>query len=135
MCLVKGLIGLVVSLIVGIIGLVIAIVVGVISLVVGIFGGTIGADFVRGFVDSVEVTGEIPGVTTTVERTEEESATIAAVEKVQPAVVSIVVTKDLSKIYEEYYQDNFFFPFFDISSPPSIQLSFIQNQYLHPLSE
>jgi len=42
---------------------------------------------------------------------EEESAVIAAVTEAKPAVVSIIVTKDLSKIYEEY-NNNFFSPFF-----------------------
>lgn len=75
-----------------------------VSAVVGYFtGGKIGNLF-----DKNQVRGEIPGLTTTVDQTEEESAVIAAVEKVQPAVVSIVVSKDVSKLY----QNNFFSPFY-----------------------
>jgi serine protease Do len=56
------------------------------------------------------------GITETVRVTEEESAVIEAVQKAKPAVVSIIVTKDLSKIYEEY-NNNFFSPFF--FAPPT----------------
>jgi len=43
---------------------------------------------------------------------EEESQTVKVVKKVQPAVVSIIVTKDLSKIYSNTWPfDNFFFDF------------------------
>lgn len=49
---------------------------------------------------------------------EEESATIAAVKKVSPAVVSIVITKDLSKIYNLTGPDIFPFPdFFEFGFP------------------
>lgn len=48
---------------------------------------------------------------------EEESATIEVVKKVQPAVVSIVVTQDLQKFYEEFggtpFEEQFFREFFD----------------------
>lgn len=43
----------------------------------------------------------------------EESATVAAVKKVSPAVVSIVVTKDYSKIYGSQNDQNGQFPFND----------------------
>lgn len=59
---------------------------------------------------------------------EEESAAISAVEKVAPSVVSIIITKDLSKIYQQRrpfspFDDffNFGFPFgygFEQSPPP-----------------
>jgi len=62
---------------------------------------------------------EIPGVTKTLEVSEEESATIEAVAKTQPAVASIVVTKDLSDIYEDYYGNNLFPFFFDNSNKNS----------------
>ncbi|MEW6407366.1 MAG: trypsin-like peptidase domain-containing protein [Patescibacteria group bacterium] len=52
-------------------------------------------------------------------KVEEESATIDVVKKVQPAVVSIVVTQDLKKLYEQYqmpyespFGDDFFKEFF-----------------------
>jgi len=51
----------------------------------------------------------------------EDSATIEAVKKVSPAVVSVVVTKDLSQIYSsrQFPFDDFFFDLpFDFNSPP-----------------
>jgi serine protease Do len=49
---------------------------------------------------------------------EEESATIAAVKKVSPSVVSIVISKDLSKMYNLTGPDVFSFPdFFEFGFP------------------
>ncbi len=74
-----------------------------VSAVIGYFaGGQIGNLFNKN-----QVRGEIPGLTTTVDQVQEESAVISVVQKVQPAVVSIVVSKDMSKLY----QNNFFSPF------------------------
>lgn len=50
-------------------------------------------------------------------KVEEESATIDVVKKVQPSVVSIVVTQDLKKLYKEYqmpFEDPFFKQFFEL---------------------
>lgn len=53
-----------------------------------------------------------------VQVTEEESAVISAVKKVSPAVVSIVITKDLSRIYNLTGPDIFSFPdFFEFGFP------------------
>lgn len=59
---------------------------------------------------------------------EEESATTQAVVKVAPSVVSIIVTKDLSKIYNmtgpqpfDYFFENFGFPFNFFFTQPSPQ--------------
>lgn len=54
-------------------------------------------------------------------KVEEESATIDVVKKVQPAVVSIVVTQDLKKLYEENQtslEDPFFKDFFNLPETP-----------------
>ncbi len=76
----------------------------VVSSTVGyLTGGKIGNLFNKN-----SVRGEIPGLTTVVDQAQEESAVISAVEKAQSAVVSIVVTKDLSKLYQE---NNSFSPF------------------------
>lgn len=82
----------------------------IIALLAGIVGGYLGNSVVGDFLNSNVGKGEVPGVTSSIQETKEESATIAAVEKAQPAVVSIVVTKDLSKIYDDYYS-NGLFPF------------------------
>ncbi|MFH1145650.1 MAG: trypsin-like peptidase domain-containing protein [bacterium] len=63
-----------------------------------------------------------------VSQSEEESATVSAVEKVSPSVVSIVVTKDLSKlrqptVWDPFSNDPFFkqfgFPQFEIKPQPA----------------
>ncbi|RMD58924.1 PDZ domain-containing protein [Candidatus Parcubacteria bacterium] len=55
----------------------------------------------------------VESVASKVVQVKEESATVEAVERVSPAVVSIIVTKDLPKL-EKYYIDPFFGdPFFD----------------------
>lgn len=82
----------------------------IVSSVTGYFtGGKIGDLFSKNL-----VRGEIPGLTTSVNQIQEESDTIATVEKVRPAVVSIVVSKDVNKLY----QNNLFSPFF-FQSPSS----------------
>lgn len=89
----------------------------VISFVVSSLTGYFLGDKIASFFDDNEIISEIPGVTKTIEVTEEESAVIEAVEKAEPAVVSIVVTKDLSAIYDDVYGGNSLFsPFFDFDS-------------------
>jgi len=83
----------------------------VVSFGVSVITGFLLGDHFNAWLEERLSEADIPGVTTTVEVTEEESATIAAVEKTQPAVVSIVVTKDISQIYEDTY-GNELFPFF-----------------------
>ncbi|MFC1721770.1 S1C family serine protease [Patescibacteria group bacterium] len=97
------------------VGLIIVIV--VISFVVSAVTGYLFGNQFSEWLDQT-LKSEIPGVTSTIEITEEESAAITAVEAAQPAVVSIVVTKDLSKIYEDYYGNNSF-PF--SFAPPTKQ--------------
>lgn len=76
----------------------------VVSAVTGYFtGGKISDLFNKNLVKS-----DILGVTTAVNKTREESDVITTVEKVRPAVVSIVVTKDVSKLYQD---NNLFSPF------------------------
>ncbi len=89
----------------------------VVSFVVSSITGYFTGGKIKDFFDKNKIKGEISGVTTTIERTEEESATTDAVEKVRPAVVSVVITKDLSKMYGQFYDDNFFSPFFKITPP------------------
>lgn len=88
----------------------------VVSAVTGYFtGGKISSLF-----DKNLVKGDIRGVTTAVNKAQEESDTITAVEKAQPAVVSIVVTKDLSKLYQG--NNSLFSPFsFQLPSSGSDQ--------------
>ena len=79
------------------------------TLIVGIAGGVIGAVFVAPWYQQ-NVLHQTPG-TTTIERKQvvidEQSAIISAVEKVNPSVVSIVITKNLPQ-FEQF--DGFFFP-------------------------
>lgn len=90
---------------------VIAITIGIsllVSLIVGFAASGLGqilADKING--------NDIQRITEQ-EMIEEESATISAVEKVQPAVVSIIVTKDLQKYYRSpsLFNDPFFREFF-----------------------
>jgi serine protease Do len=99
-----------------------------ISAIIGIlFGGLSG-----GLVSFLYFDQEIQGLkkeivnteTTTVSVTEEESAVISAVEKVSPAVVNIIASKDLPKI-KNYggFNDDFFRRFFgdDFSAPDNSQ--------------
>lgn len=93
-----------------------------------LFGGLSG-----GIVSSLYFSQEIKGLkkeiinteTTTVKITEEESAVISAVEKVSPAVVNIIASKDLPKIqnYGSPFDDEFFRRFFgdDFSVPDNSQ--------------
>jgi S1-C subfamily serine protease len=81
----------------------------VISLIVGFAASGLGGAFYQKIFKK-----ELPVVTQTV-KIEEESATIDAVKKVQPAVVSIVVTQDLKNLYQQYnlpYEQPFFKEFF-----------------------
>ncbi|MCK5459635.1 trypsin-like peptidase domain-containing protein, partial [Candidatus Parcubacteria bacterium] len=64
-----------------------------------------------------------------VEQLQEESATISAVKKVSPAVVSIIISKDLSKYYNSTGPDIFpFDDFFEFEFPPLISPKFGEKQ-------
>lgn len=81
----------------------------VVSLIVGFAASGLGRAFYQKIFKK-----ELPAITQTV-KVEEESATIDAVKKVQPAVVSIVVTQDLKNLYRQYnlpYEEPFFKEFF-----------------------
>lgn len=105
-------------------------------LVGGITGGVVGAiaggiasdSFIPWFKESIlgQKSGstfgsEILGSQTL--KVEEESATVEVVEKVSPSVVSIIITKDLSKIYNLTGPDlfPFGFPGFEFSAPEGKQ--------------
>lgn len=108
------------------------------SLIVGSLAGG-SAGFLVGLFASPQIKnwiGQLPQAITkqkTIEKvneTEQESATIAAVKKVSPAVVSIIITKDLSKYYNitgpnSFPFNDFFgfgFPFdFQQTQPPQGQ--------------
>lgn len=100
-----------------------------VSIMLGaLFGGLSG-----GIVSFLYFSQEIKGIkkeivnteTKTVSVTEEESAVISAVEKVSPAVVNIIASKDLPKIqnYGSPFDDEFFKRFFgdDFSTPDNSQ--------------
>ncbi|MDP2789949.1 MAG: trypsin-like peptidase domain-containing protein [bacterium] len=80
----------------------------ILSLILGTIGGALGGAFASGNFDSwfnrtfnkTSVASSSSGSSTTL-KVEEESATIDVVEKVQKSVVSIIITKDLSKIYNQ----------------------------------
>ncbi len=88
----------------------------IISLVVGSLGGVLGSFFLRPylmsqnwgqeFLNSTINSGGIFNKTVTLE---EESATIAAVKKTAPAVVSIVVSKELTNLFNQTGPDVFGF--------------------------
>jgi S1-C subfamily serine protease len=79
------------------------------SLIVGFAASGLGKILVE------KLTGQEVETITQQEKVEEESATISAVEKVKPAVVSIVVTKDLQRYYRgnSPFSDPFFRNFFN----------------------
>lgn len=81
----------------------------IMSLIVGFAASGLGKVLVSKY------TGKEIEAVTKQEKVEEESATISAVEKVKPAVVSIVVTKELQKYYRSGppFNDSFFRNFFD----------------------
>lgn len=80
----------------------------ILSLILGTIGGALGGAVVSGNFDSwfnrtfqkTSVSLSTSGRATTLQ-VEEESATIDVVEKVQKSVVSIIITKDLSKVYNQ----------------------------------
>ncbi|MFH0819959.1 MAG: trypsin-like peptidase domain-containing protein [bacterium] len=96
------------------------------SLIVGTLAGG-SAGFLVGLIISPQVTNwlgqAVPTITKqkTIEKVnelEQESATIAAVKKISPAVVSIIITKDLSKFYNMTDPNSFpFNNFFDFGFP------------------
>lgn len=90
----------------------------------GILGGLYGKSYLLPWFEKnflgkspfVEITPPVSKEITKV--VEEESAAISAVKKVAPSVVSIVITKDLSKIYNLTGPDIFSFPdFFEFGFP------------------
>lgn len=83
-----------------------------VSLLVGFAASGLGRALYQKMLKKEE---KIPAVTQKVQ-VEEESATINAVKKVQPAVVSIVVTQDLKNLYQRYnlpFEEPFFKKFFE----------------------
>lgn len=91
-----------------------------ISLTFGLAGGFLGADIANYLKPKLEYAGrnEKPIVISEekVKVVEEESAIVDAVKKVNPAVVSIIVSKDLPKI-ERYYTNPFGDDFFNFGVP------------------
>ncbi|NQV13075.1 MAG: trypsin-like peptidase domain-containing protein [Parcubacteria group bacterium] len=89
--------------------IVVAVIVGLItSLIVGITTSGLGKLAVE------KLQGKEIEKTTERQLVEEESSTISAVEKTRPAVVSIIVTKDLNQYYQQssLFDDPFFEQFF-----------------------
>ncbi len=87
---------------------------GVVGVFTGMHSEQITSWFNKNILGKDLVVGEKGGVI----KTEEESATIRAVEKVDPSVVSIIVSKDLSKYYNSTGPDIFSFPdFFELDFP------------------
>ena len=81
-----------------------------VSMIVGVAASGLGNALYQKFIKK-----EVIQRVTEREVVQEESATISVVEKVQPAVVSIIVTQDLKKLYERYrlpFEEPFFEEFF-----------------------
>jgi len=95
--------------------------------VAGVLGGMYGRSYVLPWFEKSFPEGGGSGVAASapvgeqekvIQTVEEESAAIAAVKKVTPAVVSIIISKDLSKIYNSTGPDIFTFPdFFEFGFP------------------
>lgn len=91
----------------------------ILSLILGTVGGVIGGALASGNFDSwfnrtfgtTSVASMSSGSSTTLQ-VEEESATVDVVQRVQKSVVSIIITKDLSKIYSQSGTGNSPFDFF-----------------------
>jgi len=90
----------------------------VLALVAGAFGGVAatlwGAPLWRGFAPAPTPTGVVPGPTAQEPATvtvQEESATTKVVQQVSPAVVSIIISKDISKLYQQTGPNLFPFDF------------------------
>jgi S1-C subfamily serine protease len=83
----------------------------------GILGGLYGGSYIipwfqKNFLgEEAKINSAASGTQTVTEAVVEDSATVSAVKKVSPAVVSIVISKDLSKVYSAFPQDFFGFPF------------------------
>lgn len=87
----------------------------------GVLGGLYGKSYIipwfqKNFLgEESDISGKISGEQAITQAVMEESATTSAVKKVAPSVVSIVISKDLSKIYNyNYFPQDFFgfgFPF------------------------
>jgi serine protease Do len=83
----------------------------------GVLGGTYGKSdiipwFQKNFLsEETNINATASGAQTVTQAVIEDSATVSAVKKVAPAVVSIVISKDLSKIYNTFPQNFFGLPF------------------------
>jgi len=94
----------------------------IISFVAGFIGGALGSFYSSNFIKAS--LASLTGNNQQTLKVEEESATTLAVEKVGPAVVSIIITKDLSQYYNQTGPNasplddffNFGFPF-EFNSP------------------
>ncbi|MBI4049888.1 MAG: trypsin-like peptidase domain-containing protein [Candidatus Doudnabacteria bacterium] len=87
--------------------------VAIIGLLAGLAGGVIGSVYVAPWYQK-NILKEEPGAVARQTVVDEESAIIAAVEKVNPAVVSIIISKDLPKL--EQYASPFGDIFFSVPS-------------------
>lgn len=97
----------------------VVIIVVIISLIVGFVAGGLGGFYSNSlFKSGLFFPNQNNQSTSQTLKVEEESATIAAVKKVSPAVVSIVITKDLGKYYNITGPNVFpFDDFFDLGFP------------------
>lgn len=83
----------------------------------GILGGLYGGNYIipwfqKNFLgEETNINAAAFGAQAVTQAVVEDSATVSAVKKVAPAVVSIVISKDLSKIYNSFPQGFFGFPF------------------------
>lgn len=82
-----------------------------VSLIVGLVAGGIGGYVVSTYVGSTKTTQQGTSAVRGTVAVEEDSATTEVVEKVAPAVVSVVLTQDLSQIKQQNPLDDFFFGF------------------------
>jgi len=73
--------------------------------------GNLGSWFTENIIGKTTPKSSFINVNTASVTVQESSATIEAVKKVNPAVVSIVVTKDYSKVYQGSPYSEFFYPF------------------------
>ncbi|RJO59038.1 PDZ domain-containing protein [Candidatus Parcubacteria bacterium] len=86
----------------------------ILSLVLGTLGGAVAGLFATGQFDkwfnkTFSNKTSAPSDTTQTLSVKEESETVEVVKKVQPSVVSIIISKDLSKIYSQSGPYSFFF--------------------------
>ncbi|MBI4053825.1 MAG: trypsin-like peptidase domain-containing protein [Candidatus Doudnabacteria bacterium] len=97
-----------------------------VSLLVGIIGGVVGSIYISPWL-KLAVIGSPPGAVSELKKVilDENSAIIEVVKEVNPAVVSIIITKDLPKLEQFFFDpfgnegDEFVFPPFSFSAPGS----------------